>query len=85
VLKIDRSFVRNMATDDADASIVRSTISLGHALGLAVVGEGVEDERTWGLLNTMECDQAQGYFISRPLPAEEVRPWLLARTSLSSA
>ncbi|MBV9279838.1 MAG: EAL domain-containing protein [Chloroflexi bacterium] len=85
VLKIDRSFVRNMATDDADASIVRSTISLGHALGLAVVGEGVEDERTWSLLNNMECDQAQGYFISRPLPAEQVRPWLLARPSLSSA
>ncbi len=75
-VKIDKSFVMNMATDDNDAVIVRSTIDLGHNLGLRVVAEGVEDEQTWRRLVELGCDVAQGYFIAKPLPSEAVLDWL---------
>lgn len=65
-----------MTEDDADASIVRPTISLAHALGLRVVVEGVEDQRTWDALAAMECDTAQGYYISRPLPPDAIERWV---------
>ena len=74
-LKIDRSFVRQMAEDAADAAIVSSTIGLGHALGLRVVAEGVEDHATWTLLADAGCDTAQGYYLARPLPAADVERW----------
>jgi EAL domain-containing protein (putative c-di-GMP-specific phosphodiesterase class I) len=75
-LKIDKSFVANMATDDNDAAIVRSTVGLAHDLGLSVVAEGVEDQQTWNLLAAIGCDVAQGYFISRPLPPASLDEWL---------
>jgi diguanylate cyclase (GGDEF)-like protein len=75
-LKIDKSFVANMATDENDAAIVRSTISLAHDLGLSVVAEGVEDQETWNLLIGLGCDVAQGFFVSRPLPAFALGDWL---------
>lgn len=78
-LKIDRSFVSRMTSDATTALIVRSTIELGHSLGLKVVAEGVEDERSLELLRELGCDHAQGYFMSRPLPANELENWL--RTS----
>jgi diguanylate cyclase (GGDEF)-like protein len=68
-LKIDRSFVRDLATDDDDLAIVRSTISLGHDLGLMIVAEGIEDAGTADLLRRLGCDIAQGYFIGRPMSA----------------
>jgi diguanylate cyclase (GGDEF)-like protein len=68
-LKIDRSFVRDLATDDDDLAIVRSTISLGHDLGLTIVAEGIEDAGTSDLLRRLGCDIAQGYFIGRPMSA----------------
>jgi EAL domain-containing protein (putative c-di-GMP-specific phosphodiesterase class I) len=68
-LKIDRSFVRDLATDDDDLAIVRSTISLGHDLGLTIVAEGIEDTGTSDLLRRLGCDIAQGYFIGRPMSA----------------
>ena len=71
-LKIDRSFVCDMIGDPADAAIVASTIGLGHNLGLRVVAEGVEDEETWRRLAGLGCDLAQGYYLSRPLPAAEI-------------
>ncbi len=77
-IKIDKSFVMGMATEDDDATIVRSTIELGHNLGLQVVAEGIEDEATWELLKSLGCDFAQGYFLSRPLPAGEFTTWLQA-------
>ncbi len=77
-LKIDRSFVQHLATDENDTAIVCSTIGLGHSLGLRVVAEGVEDERAWNLLAGMGCDVAQGYYLSRPLPASELDAWLSA-------
>jgi diguanylate cyclase (GGDEF)-like protein/PAS domain S-box-containing protein/excisionase family DNA binding protein len=77
-VKIDRSFVRDLATDEADAAIVHSTVGLGRSLGLQVVAEGVEDRATWDLLARMGCDVAQGYYLSRPLPAAAVADWLRA-------
>jgi len=71
-LKIDRSFVCDMIGDPTDAAIVASTIDLGHSLGLRVVAEGVEDEETWRRLAELGCDLAQGYYLSRPLPAAEL-------------
>lgn len=77
-LKIDQSFVRDMTTDADDAMIVKSTIELGHNMGLQVVAEGVEDLAIWALLRHMDCDLAQGYCISKPLPAEQFEHWLAA-------
>ena len=68
-LKIDRSFIAAMADGPRDRILVRSTIAMAHELGLAVVAEGVEDEASLDLLREMGCDQAQGYWISRPVPA----------------
>jgi diguanylate cyclase len=78
-LKIDRSFVMNMLENEDDAVIVRSTIDLGRNLGLDVVAEGVETEETWGHLRRLGCDEAQGYYLTRPVPAEELERWLLSR------
>ncbi|HEX6969635.1 MAG TPA: EAL domain-containing protein [Micromonosporaceae bacterium] len=75
-VKIDRSFVLGMATDPDAAAIVRSMIELAGALGLRVVAEGVEDERTWRLLHEAGCHVAQGWFYARPMPAEELVAWL---------
>lgn len=75
-LKIDKSFVMNMANDDNDAVIVRSTIDLAHNLGFSVVAEGIEDSDTLDLLDMLGCDSAQGYHFSRPLPAEQFLAWL---------
>ncbi|MEO7917332.1 MAG: EAL domain-containing protein [Dokdonella sp.] len=80
-LKIDRSFVMNMTRDADDAVIVRSTIELGHNMGLSVVAEGVEDEQAFRMLKNFHCDVAQGYLISRPLPAELLTEWLNERRS----
>ena len=75
-LKIDQSFVRNMVTDRNDAIIVKSTIDLGHNMGLKVVAEGVEDVEIMKMLKSLGCDHAQGYFMSKPLSAEKFEAWL---------
>ena len=75
-LKIDKSFVLGMARDSSDAVIVRSTIDLGHNMGLAVVAEGVEDEDTFDELERLRCDLVQGYWLSRPLPQADVAQWM---------
>jgi EAL domain-containing protein (putative c-di-GMP-specific phosphodiesterase class I) len=67
-LKLDRSFIREIATDPRDAAIVRSTIDLAHSLGLVLVAEGVENPEAAGLLRSMGCDLAQGYYFGRPKP-----------------
>jgi diguanylate cyclase (GGDEF)-like protein/PAS domain S-box-containing protein len=69
-LKIDRTFVQDMGKNKHDFMIVRSTIELAHNLGLKVVAEGVEDKETLDMLQDMGCDQAQGYYISRPQPPQ---------------
>ena len=75
-LKIDKSFVLNMEHDIGDTKIVRSTIDLGHNMGLRVVAEGVESEAVWRLLAGLGCDQAQGYFMSRAIPGDELAAWI---------
>ena len=77
-VKIDRSFVYEMAQRPGNASIVRSIIDLAHELGVATVAEGVEDDAVLSLLGDSGCDAAQGYSIARPGPAHELEPLLLA-------
>jgi EAL domain-containing protein (putative c-di-GMP-specific phosphodiesterase class I) len=78
-LKIDRSFISHMAADEEIATIVRSTIDLGHNLGLKVVAEGVEDRSSWNMLRSLGCDDAQGFFMSRPLAAAALAQWVRSR------
>ncbi|HEY0591306.1 MAG TPA: EAL domain-containing protein [Thermoanaerobaculia bacterium] len=75
-IKIDKSFVMGMATSAGDAAIVRATIDLGHNLGMQVVAEGVDNEWTCKILTELGCDLAQGYYLSPPLPADELVQWL---------
>ena len=74
-LKIDRVFVSGMATDRRSAAVVRATIDVAHELHLTTVAEGVEDAATLEQLAELGCDYAQGYFLSRPLPADEIPPY----------
>jgi EAL domain-containing protein (putative c-di-GMP-specific phosphodiesterase class I) len=78
-LKIDRSFVSPMMHDESDLIIVRSTIHLGHDLGMQVIAEGVEDAGTLEQLASLGCDLIQGYHVSRPLPADAFTEWLIDR------
>jgi diguanylate cyclase (GGDEF)-like protein len=73
-LKLDRSFINGLAVREGsrDVTLIRSTINLAHALGLRVVAEGVEEQKSLDLLSSFGCDFAQGYLISRPKPADEV-------------
>lgn len=75
-IKIDKSFVLEMGTHTNDEVIVRSTIDLAHNLGLKAVAEGVENQQAWDKLRDMGCDSAQGYFMSKPLPAGEFINWV---------
>jgi EAL domain-containing protein (putative c-di-GMP-specific phosphodiesterase class I) len=75
-IKIDKLFVSRLMSDADTATIVRSTIELGHNLALSVTAEGVEDQETWNMLGALGCDEAQGYFMSKPLPADQLERWL---------
>ena len=83
-LKIDRSFVSQITTSTSDTAIVRATVDLGRNLGLRVVAEGVEDAATWQELNALGCDAIQGYYVSRPVGAEEFGSWLRQRNAQMS-
>jgi diguanylate cyclase (GGDEF)-like protein len=83
-LKIDRSFIAELQSSATSAAIVRSTIALGHDLGLVVVAEGVEDQPTWDLLAELGCDTIQGYFASRPLSAAALENWIAERSTAPS-
>jgi diguanylate cyclase (GGDEF)-like protein/PAS domain S-box-containing protein len=78
-LKIDQSFVRDMAQDANDAAIVRSIIDLAHNLGRSAVAEGVEDARALELLRTYGCDSGQGFYLGRPVADDQFGAWLSAR------
>jgi diguanylate cyclase (GGDEF)-like protein/PAS domain S-box-containing protein len=78
-VKVDRSFVREMLSNDSDRVIVRATIDLAHNLGLRVVAEGVEDAATYALLGGLGCDEGQGYHVQRPLAADDATAWLRRR------
>jgi len=75
-IKIDKSFVLSMVRDQQAAVIVHSTIELGHSLGKKVVAEGVETHEMWDQLLAWGCDTAQGYYMSKPLPADQLKRWL---------
>ena len=75
-IKIDKSFVMDMAEDSNDAVIVRSTIDLAHNMGLRVVAEGIEGEEIWSQLLRLGCDHGQGFLMCRPSPAAELDAWL---------
>jgi EAL domain-containing protein (putative c-di-GMP-specific phosphodiesterase class I) len=76
IIKIDRSFVDGLATDPGDAAIVSAVIGLGHALGLRVIAEGVETVEQLQELVALGCDDAQGYFLAPPQPAQDIRQLL---------
>jgi len=75
-LKIDKSFVQNLASKHDDEVIVRSIIDLGHNLGMKVIAEGVEDQESMDILKKYGCDMAQGYLMSRPLALQDFIDWL---------
>ncbi|HKC15237.1 MAG TPA: EAL domain-containing protein [Steroidobacteraceae bacterium] len=81
-LKIDRGFVMSLDRTASNLAIVRSTIELGHSLGLKVLAEGVETPEVWAALLRLGCDLAQGYFISRPMPAASVPNWARTQSAL---
>jgi EAL domain-containing protein (putative c-di-GMP-specific phosphodiesterase class I) len=80
-IKIDKSFVIPMVANPGAAAIVRSVIELARSLDLAVVAEGVEDQRTLDHLDAMGCHLVQGYYLSRPIPAVELTEWMSQRTA----
>ena len=84
-LKIDQSFIRDLDDASEDAVIVRSTIEMSHSLGLKVVAEGVEFERSLQLLGRWQCDIAQGYLISRPLAAKAFETWMAQHAHATSS
>jgi diguanylate cyclase (GGDEF)-like protein len=75
-IKIDKLFVSELAVDPSAEAIVRSVLDLARNLDLSVVAEGVEDRRTWEHLRTLGCNMAQGYFLARPMPFDDVLMWL---------
>jgi diguanylate cyclase (GGDEF)-like protein len=76
-IKIDQTFISQMATHDNDQAIVRSTIDLGHRLGMQVIAEGVETQEMWDRLVSLDCDVAQGFLMARPMPATDISDWYL--------
>jgi diguanylate cyclase len=75
-LKVDRTLIRDMLVDEKDAAIVRSIVDLAHNLGMRVVAEGIEDEAVWRQLGDLGCDRGQGYYLGRPMAAEQLDAWL---------
>jgi EAL domain-containing protein (putative c-di-GMP-specific phosphodiesterase class I) len=75
-LKIDQSFIMAMSRDDHANPIVESIIDMAHNMGITVTAEGVETGRVLDTLTGMQCDHVQGYYISRPMPAEQASQWL---------
>jgi EAL domain-containing protein (putative c-di-GMP-specific phosphodiesterase class I) len=78
-LKIDRSFVQDIAANEYDAAIAGAVIALAHGLHLSVVAEGVETEAQMRYLDGCGCHQMQGYFLSRPLPPDAFVAWMKTR------
>ncbi|MDH4315016.1 MAG: EAL domain-containing protein [Gammaproteobacteria bacterium] len=84
-LKIDKSFVMTLLSDKKNEAIVRTTLQLAHNMSLEVVAEGVEDEETLRYLNAAGCEQAQGYYLSKPVSSADFLAWLERRTDSRGA
>jgi EAL domain-containing protein (putative c-di-GMP-specific phosphodiesterase class I) len=84
-LKVDQSFIRHLADDPRDQSIVRAIVDLGTSLGLTVVAEGVEDAESLDILRQLGCPIAQGYYCCRPKPGPELTAWLSSRSEEPAA
>ena len=82
-LKIDRCFVREIATSYADETLVAATIAMAQRMGMHVVAEGVETKMQYEKLRDLDCDAIQGYYISRPVPVAQIEPWLAPSKSAS--
>jgi EAL domain-containing protein (putative c-di-GMP-specific phosphodiesterase class I) len=78
-LKIDRSFVHDAWRDETALAMYYVSMALGEQLGMEVVAEGVEDSDDWDLVKRTGCDMAQGYFIARPMPADDMAGWIASR------
>jgi len=83
-IKIDKSFVMKMLTNDQDAVIVRSTIDLAHNLGLNITAEGIEDQETLNILQILGCDFAQGHHLAKPMNNENYISWIKQYNALPS-
>jgi len=83
-LKLDKSFVISLDKDSDDEVIVRSTIDLAHNLGLQVVAEGVESRASWDILKALNCDFAQGYYLSKPKSADDITKWLGEKKAIAA-
>lgn len=90
-LKLDRPLIEGIEDSERQQSMVQALVQMGHSLGLRVIAEGVESKASYGVLTLLECDEVQGYFLSRPLPPRELvrwlvdSPWKLAQTGAISA
>ncbi len=84
-IKIDKSFVGDITTDPDDAAIVTAIIAMAHSLRLKVVAEGVETQEQFDFLLERDCDAMQGYFFSKPLPAEDISPFLRSTGNFNPA
>jgi EAL domain-containing protein (putative c-di-GMP-specific phosphodiesterase class I) len=78
-IKIDQSFVRDLANDSENTAIVKAIIQMAHSLNLKTIAEGVEDETTLQHLRIHHCDEAQGYFFAKPMPAEMLAQYVTDR------
>ena len=83
-LKVDRSFVQDIAPDNSDAALLKGIIGLAHSLQLEVVAEGIETQQQLDLLQQFQSDELQGYFFSKPLPADECSAWIKRQNSATS-
>ena len=83
-LKIDRSFVQEVTTDQENAALTRAAVAMAHSLGIEVIAEGVESEEQLAFLDSLECEYAQGYLFGKPLPAEQSREFSPARWTTPS-
>jgi EAL domain-containing protein (putative c-di-GMP-specific phosphodiesterase class I) len=81
-LKIDQAFIQKLNTDRECKTIAEISILLAHKLGMQVVAEGIEDESVWDTLRDLGCDEGQGYWMGKPMPAEDIETWMANWSSI---